>query len=266
MTIIEALFLGLIQGITEFIPVSSSGHLAIIENLLNIKDASGLLFAAAVHFATLIAVFAALRREIKKLFLEVCRGTYDIIENIRIYRHNRHEKDARRYKRVVSNNYRKLFLLLIVSVVPTVIEGYLLQDAAALAGSNLFSGGRAADHWDHTFGRRLFPKRKKNPERCQLFCCLCDRNFSGNDCFPGGFPFRDYSGSVPCIWISEEICHKIYASSVDPGVYRSIYPGMHPVCFNLNDLGTAGMLCGRRNCSRDRRIFLYWENDESFAE
>lgn len=37
MTIIEALFLGLIQGITEFIPVSSSGHLAIIENLLNIK-------------------------------------------------------------------------------------------------------------------------------------------------------------------------------------------------------------------------------------
>lgn len=57
MTIIEALFLGLIQGITEFIPVSSSGHLAIIENLLNIKDASGLLFAAAVHFATLIAVF-----------------------------------------------------------------------------------------------------------------------------------------------------------------------------------------------------------------
>ncbi|HJD40392.1 MAG TPA: undecaprenyl-diphosphate phosphatase [Candidatus Blautia stercoripullorum] len=139
MTIIEALFLGLIQGITEFIPVSSSGHLAIIENLLNIKDVSGLPFAAAVHLATLIAVFAALRREVKKLFIEICRGIYDITENFRIYRHNRHEKDARRYKRIVSNNYRKLFLLLIVSAVPTVIEGYLLENAAIFAGNSLFT-------------------------------------------------------------------------------------------------------------------------------
>lgn len=52
MTIIEALLLGLVQGITEFIPVSSSGHLAIIENLLNISREAGLPFAAAVHFAT----------------------------------------------------------------------------------------------------------------------------------------------------------------------------------------------------------------------
>ena len=42
MTIIEALLLGLVQGITEFIPVSSSGHLAIIENLLNISREAGL--------------------------------------------------------------------------------------------------------------------------------------------------------------------------------------------------------------------------------
>ena len=45
MTIIEALLLGLVQGITEFIPVSSSGHLAIIENLLNISREAGLPFA-----------------------------------------------------------------------------------------------------------------------------------------------------------------------------------------------------------------------------
>ena len=186
MTIIEALFLGLIQGITEFIPVSSSGHLAIIENLLNIKDASGLLFAAAVHFATLIAVFAALRREIKKLFLEVCRGTYDIIENIRIYRHNRHEKDARRYKRVVSNNYRKLFLFLFVSVVPTVIEGYLLQDAAALAGSNLFAPAvgllitgiilLVAD---------FFPRGRKIPKDVSYSAAFVIGIFQGMTVFPG---------------------------------------------------------------------------------
>ena len=58
MTIIEALLLGLVQGITEFIPVSSSGHLAIIENLLNISREAGLPFAAAVHLATVAAVVA----------------------------------------------------------------------------------------------------------------------------------------------------------------------------------------------------------------
>ena len=133
MTIIEALLLGLVQGITEFIPVSSSGHLAIIENLLNISREAGLPFAAAVHLATVTAVVAALRREIKKLLMEFCRSLYDAYENIRTYFHNRHEKDARRYKKIISNNYRKLFLLIVIAAIPTAVEGFLLQDVAELA-------------------------------------------------------------------------------------------------------------------------------------
>lgn len=141
MTIIEALLLGLVQGITEFIPVSSSGHLAIIENLLNISREAGLPFAAAVHLATVTAVVAALRREIKKLLMEFCRSLYDGYENIRTYFHNRHEKDARRYKKIISNNYRKLFLLIVIAAIPTAVEGFLLQDMAELASGNLLAPG-----------------------------------------------------------------------------------------------------------------------------
>ena len=49
MTIIEAILLGLIQGVTEFLPVSSSGHLAVIENLFQMDDGAGLLFLSLIH-------------------------------------------------------------------------------------------------------------------------------------------------------------------------------------------------------------------------
>lgn len=141
MTIIEALLLGLIQGITEFIPVSSSGHTAIIENLLHISSGSVMAFEALTALAMLAAVIGALRKDIKKLILEFCRAVYDIYENIKIYFHNRDKKDARRYKKIISNNYRKLFLLLVTASVPTALEGYILGNTTKLAGENLLAPG-----------------------------------------------------------------------------------------------------------------------------
>ena len=141
MTILEALLLGLIQGITAFIPVSSSGHLAIIENLLHINSETALPYEAFVHLAMLVAVIGALRREIKKLLMEFCRSIYDIYGNIKIYFHNRDKKDARRYKKIVSNNYRKLFLLLVIASFPAVLEEWFLQGMAKLAGENLLAPG-----------------------------------------------------------------------------------------------------------------------------
>ncbi len=91
MSIIDALLLGLVQGLTEFLPVSSSGHLAILKNLLQIKE-TGLLFSVLLHVGTLVAVFAAFRRDLKKLLLEGCKLVYDFWENIRVYFKNRHEQ------------------------------------------------------------------------------------------------------------------------------------------------------------------------------
>ncbi|MBQ2924854.1 MAG: undecaprenyl-diphosphate phosphatase, partial [Anaerotignum sp.] len=56
MEFIQAIILGLIQGLTEFLPVSSSGHLVLFQNLFGIKEA-GQAFSIILHVATLIAVF-----------------------------------------------------------------------------------------------------------------------------------------------------------------------------------------------------------------
>lgn len=58
MTIIQALILGAVQGLTEFLPVSSSGHLVIFQHLFNISEAP-LTFDVLVHLGTLVAVFIA---------------------------------------------------------------------------------------------------------------------------------------------------------------------------------------------------------------
>lgn len=139
MSFIQALLLGVIQGITEFLPVSSSGHLAIIENLFKIETDTGLLFNTIIHLGTLAAIFIAFRQDIKKLLLEGCKALYDIYGNVQTYFHNKHQQDAKRYKKIISNNYRKLFLLLFVSTIPTAFLGFLLQNVVAQAGKTLLA-------------------------------------------------------------------------------------------------------------------------------
>ena len=56
MSFFDAMILGIIQGLTEFLPVSSSGHLVILENLLNIRTDTDVLFHVLLHFGTLIAI------------------------------------------------------------------------------------------------------------------------------------------------------------------------------------------------------------------
>ena len=65
MSLLQALLLGLVQGITEFLPVSSSGHLAIMQNLLNINTDTGVLFDVILHLGTLTAIFIAFSKDVK---------------------------------------------------------------------------------------------------------------------------------------------------------------------------------------------------------
>ncbi len=70
MNIIETLFLGLVQGLTEFLPVSSSGHLVLFQNILNIKEEM-VFFDVMVHFGTLLALLIFFRRDIAGLLQAV---------------------------------------------------------------------------------------------------------------------------------------------------------------------------------------------------
>ena len=69
MSVLTAVVLGLVQGIAEFLPISSSGHLAIAEHLLSIQGASNVpdFFDVLLHLGTLAAVFLAFRGEIAPL-------------------------------------------------------------------------------------------------------------------------------------------------------------------------------------------------------
>ena len=75
MSLLEAILMGLIQGITEFLPVSSSGHLALFKIAFGMKD-TGLLFDCLLHFGTLIAVFAVYYKDIWKMICEDHRGFF----------------------------------------------------------------------------------------------------------------------------------------------------------------------------------------------
>ena len=69
MSLINALILGLVQGVTEFLPISSSGHLSIAQNLLGlgVEGVDDIFFDVLLHLGTLGAVFAAYWADIRDL-------------------------------------------------------------------------------------------------------------------------------------------------------------------------------------------------------
>ena len=72
MSLEQAIILAIVQGITEFLPVSSSGHLVLSSWIFNWPD-QGLVFDAAVHLGTLLAVFIYFR----KTWITLARGCYN---------------------------------------------------------------------------------------------------------------------------------------------------------------------------------------------
>ena len=73
MTLWQGILLGLVQGLTEFFPVSSSGHLAVVEAMTGVKT-PGLFVEVALHVATLGAVLVIYGRRLMQLALGVLRG------------------------------------------------------------------------------------------------------------------------------------------------------------------------------------------------
>jgi undecaprenyl-diphosphatase len=111
MTSFQALVLGLIQGLTEFLPISSSAHLSLTPWILGWKD-PGLAFDVALHFGTLLAVLWYFRAEWGKLIA----ATVSMIRNRRI-----------------QTIEEKRVLFLILATIPGAIGGLLLEKKAETA-------------------------------------------------------------------------------------------------------------------------------------
>lgn len=78
MTIFDAIFQGIVQGLTEFLPVSSSGHLSLVQHFTGQSGETGAMFSILLHFGTLVAVFIAFFPTIWELIVEFCRMVGDI--------------------------------------------------------------------------------------------------------------------------------------------------------------------------------------------
>lgn len=135
MTFIQAILLGIIQGLTEFLPVSSSGHLAIMKNLLHLNLETGVLYDVLLHVATLVSVCIVMYKDILKLITEFFGMVVDFFSNIGA------KANGGEYRPVISSSYRKFVLLVIVSTIPTGIIGFLLNDIIETVEAELLVPG-----------------------------------------------------------------------------------------------------------------------------
>ena len=137
--------MGIIQGLAEFLPVSSSGHLAIFKHILNLDLESGLLFDVLLHIGTLMAVFVAFWSDISKLIQEGFGILGDFFLNLYYVTLGRGKKDEegkpRGWKQILRTPYRRFVMMVVVSTIPTGILGILLQGAIEAASATVIVPG-----------------------------------------------------------------------------------------------------------------------------
>ena len=141
MTLLNAILLGLLQGLAEFLPISSSGHLAIFEVLFKVENA-GMVFDILLHLGTLLAIFVAYWKDIKMLVVEGFLIVFGSIGNAGRFIINITRKDNKlTYNQIINTPYRKFVVLVIVSTIPTGIIGIVLKDIIDAASSSLLVTG-----------------------------------------------------------------------------------------------------------------------------
>jgi len=141
MNLFEAILLGLVQGLTEFLPVSSSGHLAILKQLLKVNTDTGILFETLLHLGTLIAVCLVLWKDVRNLVVHGIGLIGAVFHNGYIFVTNKIQKESKPYDRLIINAYRKFAALIIVTSVPTAIIGLALSSLIEMAAATLIMPG-----------------------------------------------------------------------------------------------------------------------------
>ncbi len=128
MSLLSAFLLGLIQGVAEFLPISSSGHLAIAQNLFHLtpEGVDDVFFSILLHLGTLVAVFVAYWGDIREMVVEFFLGIRDI---------------ARRQTPTPVPPARRLILMLVVGTLPLFAVLPLQDWLESLNANTYFVGG-----------------------------------------------------------------------------------------------------------------------------
>ena len=114
MTYLQAAILGIVQGLAEFLPISSSGHLALLQYFFGVESDSVLLFTVMMHVGTLVSVFIIYRKDIWALLKELCYTIKDLCTG--------------KGPRINANPMRRMGFMIIVATIPTAFIGLLFED------------------------------------------------------------------------------------------------------------------------------------------
>ena len=117
MTVLQAIILGIVQGLTEFLPVSSSGHLVLVEHLLKVPHSDDITFEVFVHFGTLVSVVVVLWDDI----VQMTRSTFHATKGLHF---------VTQYK---ENEYFRLGIFIILGSIPAAIVGIKFEDDVSAA-------------------------------------------------------------------------------------------------------------------------------------
>lgn len=123
MGYIESVVLGLVQGLTEFLPVSSSGHLALLQHFFGVRSDSVMIFTVMLHVGTLVSVFIMYRSDIWILIKELFLTIKDLFTG----------KGLRLQERPM----RKLGVMIIVATIPTTVMGLGLNKFFEALNTNI---------------------------------------------------------------------------------------------------------------------------------
>jgi undecaprenyl-diphosphatase len=145
MTIIQSIVLGLVQGLTEFLPVSSSGHLILFTKIFGWQD-QGLFFDVVLHLGSLLAVLFYFRNTLIKMVKAVFSKKEELAQD------------------------RKLFWFLILSTIPAVILGIFLKDRIENTFRSVYIVVFGLIFWGLVlWGADLYLKNYKNPKDIKKF-------------------------------------------------------------------------------------------------
>ena len=118
MTIWQAAILGLIQGLTEFLPVSSSGHLVLVQYLLNVPASNDVTFEVFVHFGTFLSVVVVFWKDVVGIVRSLVGAFVPFRLNKEYYREHEHFR---------------LAIYILIGSVPAAFVGILYEDSVSLA-------------------------------------------------------------------------------------------------------------------------------------
>ena len=114
MTYFQAIVLGLVQGLAEFLPISSSGHLALLQHFFGVESDTVLFFTVMLHVGTLISVFIIYWKDIVELIKELIFTIKDLCTGKGL--------------RINSSPTRRLGFMIIVATIPTALIGMIFED------------------------------------------------------------------------------------------------------------------------------------------